>query len=290
MVCFFAQWFHLQWNHVIKYIIHTNIEQFYVYARSAKALRNKPGQVDEDLIRAIEGRKLTIKLENGTLQEVDEYRAFWCKKQCYIWDSKRDEFSKLVGLDKHVLCSDLHQGQGLSKEEQLLRYVNTFRWNGYILDIMFAISDSVCYLKFLRDCMLWTQANRLWQQWNIGPSTEHRCSTLIGMHKSVLHIPSFYLGGMVHWRISLLHLCHYRNVFVRNNQFDHPDTEGKLRKFIQSIRHSKTVDKKSLPVWSKIDGLAISIELPILATSIYRRLSWSSYFSRLIQLRNPRLS
>ncbi|XP_012255739.2 polyamine-transporting ATPase 13A3-like [Athalia rosae] len=90
---------------------------------SSKSLSEKLGQVDEDLIKKIQGRKLTIKLENGTLREVDEYRAFWCKKQCYIWDTKRSEFSKLVGLDSHVLCTDLHQGQGMSKEEQLLRRI-----------------------------------------------------------------------------------------------------------------------------------------------------------------------
>ncbi|XP_046747691.1 polyamine-transporting ATPase 13A3-like [Diprion similis] len=88
-----------------------------------KSLSEMLGKIEEDLIRKIEGRKLTIKLENGTLREVDEYKAFWCKKQCYIWDTNKSEFSKLVGLDKHVLCADLHEAKGLSREEQLLRRI-----------------------------------------------------------------------------------------------------------------------------------------------------------------------
>ncbi|XP_043279713.1 polyamine-transporting ATPase 13A3-like [Venturia canescens] len=81
--------------------------------------------IDDETLKNIEGKDLGIRLENGTLREVPEYRAFWFKKQCYIWDDTKSEFARLVGLDKFVACSDLHleNGQGLSKDEQLLRRI-----------------------------------------------------------------------------------------------------------------------------------------------------------------------
>ncbi|CAK9816814.1 Polyamine-transporting ATPase 13A3 [Anthophora quadrimaculata] len=80
---------------------------------------------DEQLIEKIRCKKLKINLMNGTQCEVFEYRAFWCKKQCYIWDITQNTFSRLVGLDKYTLCSDLNlnNNQGLSKEEQCLRRI-----------------------------------------------------------------------------------------------------------------------------------------------------------------------
>ncbi|KOC69420.1 putative cation-transporting ATPase 13A3 [Habropoda laboriosa] len=80
---------------------------------------------DEHLIEKIRCKKLKINLKNGTQCEVFEYRAFWCKKQCYIWDITQNTFSRLVGLDKYTLCSDLNlnNNQGLSKEEQCLRRI-----------------------------------------------------------------------------------------------------------------------------------------------------------------------
>lgn len=81
------------------------------------------GNLDADLLNTIEGKHLDINLENGTKRQVPNYRAFWFKKQCYIWDDSREEFARLVGLDKYVPCTELHIGdnKGLSKEEQLLR-------------------------------------------------------------------------------------------------------------------------------------------------------------------------
>lgn len=79
--------------------------------------------IDQDLVEKIKDKKLKINLENGTRCEVYEYKAFWCKKKCYIWDVTKHAFSKLVGLDNGTLCSDFHLScnSGLSKEEQLLR-------------------------------------------------------------------------------------------------------------------------------------------------------------------------
>lgn len=81
------------------------------------------GSPEEGLLKKIEGEKLSISLENGTKRDVSEYRAFWFKKQCYIWDELREEFAMLVALDKYVPCTELHLefNMGLSKEEQLLR-------------------------------------------------------------------------------------------------------------------------------------------------------------------------
>ncbi|XP_034951559.1 probable cation-transporting ATPase 13A3 [Chelonus insularis] len=81
--------------------------------------------VNEETRTSIEGKNLDINLANGTKKQVPEYRAFWFKKQCYVWDDTREEFSRLIGLDKYVACTELHLGHsaGLSKEEQLLRRI-----------------------------------------------------------------------------------------------------------------------------------------------------------------------
>ncbi|KAL6418480.1 hypothetical protein ACFW04_012062 [Cataglyphis niger] len=81
--------------------------------------------IDQDLMEKIKDKKLKINLENGTRCEIYEYKAFWCKKKCYIWDVTKHAFSRLVGLDNGTLCSDFHLScnNGLSKEEQLLRRI-----------------------------------------------------------------------------------------------------------------------------------------------------------------------
>ncbi|XP_026671693.1 probable cation-transporting ATPase 13A3 isoform X2 [Ceratina calcarata] len=80
---------------------------------------------DENLDEKIRCKKLRINLENGTQCQVFEYKAFWCKKQCYVWDITQNTFSRLVGLDKYTLCTDLHlnNDRGLSREEQCLRRI-----------------------------------------------------------------------------------------------------------------------------------------------------------------------
>lgn len=79
--------------------------------------------VDRELMNKLQGSHLKINLENGTKTQVLEYKAFWCKKQCFIWDETKNEFSKLIGFDKFVNCSDLNfkENIGLSREEQILR-------------------------------------------------------------------------------------------------------------------------------------------------------------------------
>ncbi|KAL6262371.1 hypothetical protein P5V15_007460 [Pogonomyrmex californicus] len=81
--------------------------------------------VDQELLEKVRGKKLKINLENGTRCEVYEYRAFWCKKKCYIWDTTTNIFSRLMGFDYGTRCSDFHlsHSNGLSKEEQLLRRI-----------------------------------------------------------------------------------------------------------------------------------------------------------------------
>ncbi|KAJ8686408.1 hypothetical protein QAD02_022202 [Eretmocerus hayati] len=78
---------------------------------------------ETDVLGKLRGKNLKISLENGTKIEVPEYRAFWCKKKCYVWDVMKFEFSKLIGLDKYTYCSDLNakKNHGLSKEEQTLQ-------------------------------------------------------------------------------------------------------------------------------------------------------------------------
>lgn len=89
---------------------------------SVKSFLATLGTADQDLLEKIKDKKLKINLENGTRREVREYKAFWCKKKCYIWDTTKNIFSRLVGLDNGTMCSDLHLSHsGLSKEDQLLR-------------------------------------------------------------------------------------------------------------------------------------------------------------------------
>ncbi|XP_058794435.1 probable cation-transporting ATPase W08D2.5 isoform X2 [Phymastichus coffea] len=65
-----------------------------------------------------------MNLENGTKIESEEFRVFWCKKECYVWDVKNNEFSKLTSLKNVTYCSDLNvNNKGLSKEQQILRRI-----------------------------------------------------------------------------------------------------------------------------------------------------------------------
>ncbi|XP_058794297.1 polyamine-transporting ATPase 13A3-like [Phymastichus coffea] len=82
-------------------------------------------KVDKNLIDRIRDKDLELHLENGTRCQVQEYRTFQCKKQCYVWDDKMGEFSKLTSLEKYALCQDLQTEKikGLSREEQLLRRI-----------------------------------------------------------------------------------------------------------------------------------------------------------------------
>ncbi|KAL0122241.1 hypothetical protein PUN28_007172 [Cardiocondyla obscurior] len=91
---------------------------------SAKSLSRTLGVVDQELLKKIKNKRLKINLENGTCHQVCEYKAFWCKKKCYIWDTTKNTFSRLVGLDNGTTCAELHLScSGLSKEEQLLRRI-----------------------------------------------------------------------------------------------------------------------------------------------------------------------
>ncbi|XP_012543592.2 probable cation-transporting ATPase 13A3 [Monomorium pharaonis] len=92
---------------------------------SVNSLSITLGAVEQDLLEKIKDKKLKINLENGTRCEIHEYKAFWFKKKCYIWDATKNIFSRLVGLDNGTMCSNLHlsRSNGLSKEEQLLRRI-----------------------------------------------------------------------------------------------------------------------------------------------------------------------
>lgn len=86
--------------------------------KSLSAISKKQGLNDN-----LQNAHLSVNLENGTKLEVQEYRAFWCKKQCYVWDPTKYEFSKLADLSTHTYCSDLNaeKNYGLSQQEQILR-------------------------------------------------------------------------------------------------------------------------------------------------------------------------
>ncbi|XP_014228513.1 probable cation-transporting ATPase W08D2.5 [Trichogramma pretiosum] len=92
---------------------------------SSDTLRRRSVDTDKDLLEKIRNRPLELNLENGCKQLVLDYKAFWCKKQCYVWDEELAEFSKLASLERHARCKDLHSDKikGLSREEQLLRRI-----------------------------------------------------------------------------------------------------------------------------------------------------------------------
>ncbi|XP_014205361.1 probable cation-transporting ATPase 13A3 [Copidosoma floridanum] len=90
---------------------------------SAKSLGRKFERSSAELVEKVRDGWLELNLENGSKRRVQEYRAFSCKKQCYVWDDKQAEFSKLASVERYALCVDLHaeKAKGLSREEQLLR-------------------------------------------------------------------------------------------------------------------------------------------------------------------------
>ncbi|CAB0034628.1 unnamed protein product [Trichogramma brassicae] len=93
--------------------------------KCSDTLRRRSVDTDKDLLEKIRNRPLELNLENGCKQLVLDYKAFWCKKQCYVWDEELAEFSKLASLERHARCKDLHSDKikGLSREEQLLRRI-----------------------------------------------------------------------------------------------------------------------------------------------------------------------
>ena len=84
------------------------------------------GSNDKEFVEKIRCKKLKINLENGTQCEMYEVKAFWCTKNNVTSGTlHKIHFSRLVGLDKYTLCSDLNlnNNHGLSKEEQCLRRI-----------------------------------------------------------------------------------------------------------------------------------------------------------------------
>uniref|UniRef100_A0ABD2WVW2 Cation-transporting ATPase n=1 Tax=Trichogramma kaykai TaxID=54128 RepID=A0ABD2WVW2_9HYME len=77
--------------------------------------------LDQDSIQRIRNTDLEIMLENGSRVYASNYRAFWCKKQCYIWDEKNREFSKLARFDRFANCSDLGSSFVFDYTVQLIR-------------------------------------------------------------------------------------------------------------------------------------------------------------------------
>ncbi|CAB0031132.1 unnamed protein product [Trichogramma brassicae] len=82
-------------------------------------LKTRPGHFYS--IQRIRNTDLEIMLENGSRVYASNYRAFWCKKQCYIWDEKNREFSKLARFDRFANCSDLGSSFVFDYTVQLIR-------------------------------------------------------------------------------------------------------------------------------------------------------------------------
>lgn len=49
---------------------------------------------------------------------MDDLKAVWVKKLCYVWVAEKYSFLKLVGLDNSISKSHLHKSHGFSEFEQ----------------------------------------------------------------------------------------------------------------------------------------------------------------------------
>ncbi|XP_050500411.1 polyamine-transporting ATPase 13A3-like isoform X3 [Diabrotica virgifera virgifera] len=78
-------------------------------------LRHQP-LPDSDIVQA-----LSVHFENGIFRDVDRLLMFSCKKVIYIWDSEKQEFVKLSGLDKGVPTDVFHKYKGLTSSEHFMR-------------------------------------------------------------------------------------------------------------------------------------------------------------------------
>lgn len=64
---------------------------------------------------------LSVHFDHGIFRELDRLLMFVCKKVTYVWDTEKQEFVKLRGLDKGVSSEILHRSKGLTKDEEFIR-------------------------------------------------------------------------------------------------------------------------------------------------------------------------
>ena len=65
-------------------------------------------------------------LEGPNLREVNEFRFFRCKKVTYVWNADERMFFGLKMLDNNVPLNFYHLQTGLSKEDQLTRFLYNY--------------------------------------------------------------------------------------------------------------------------------------------------------------------
>ncbi|CAH1164827.1 unnamed protein product [Phaedon cochleariae] len=68
-----------------------------------------------------EAPTLSVHFENGEFRNLEKLQMFSCKKVTYIWDSRKQEFMKLSGLENGVSCEVFHRYKGLTSNEQFMR-------------------------------------------------------------------------------------------------------------------------------------------------------------------------
>lgn len=66
-------------------------------------------------------KKVEVHLDNGSRRQLSELKVIYVKKLCYVWDQNCQNFFKLVGLDEHNPCSELHKYNGLTEKEQVIQ-------------------------------------------------------------------------------------------------------------------------------------------------------------------------
>lgn len=62
--------------------------------------------------------KIQICLADGSTRDMEEIKAVWIKKLCYIWVPEENCFLKLVGLDAAITKTQLQSSKGFSEEQQ----------------------------------------------------------------------------------------------------------------------------------------------------------------------------
>ncbi|XP_059486212.1 polyamine-transporting ATPase 13A3-like isoform X2 [Neocloeon triangulifer] len=65
--------------------------------------------------------KLSYHLSGGIFQDVERIKLITVKKKHYIWQQENKVFEALRGLDRDVLATNLHQQQGLTRQQQFMR-------------------------------------------------------------------------------------------------------------------------------------------------------------------------
>ncbi|XP_066997262.2 polyamine-transporting ATPase 13A3 [Anabrus simplex] len=93
------------------------------HIKDVKTISIKDASPDGNRQRVDRKDLVRIYLSSGAHRDVDEIRAIWVKKLCYIWDERTFAFYKLCGLDNGVTRDEFHRFKGYTEQQQRFRRV-----------------------------------------------------------------------------------------------------------------------------------------------------------------------